>query len=231
MTDKQKIVSIYVSVAVISVIIIYTTWMIRGRQVSKEVPEKPYYAQQDDFEPLLSLKKDLVLKRQDGEEVRMSDLKGKVWAFAQFYATCPMCAQRNSQGLKKLYETFKDNPDFVLVCITINPESDGVEEMMSYAEGLKADTSNWWFLTGDAKSLKDYMINEMKYQAIVKRQDPEESARLGEYEHDMSIAVYDRGLGMVERFDLFNARKESEAYFQGKENKLHYTVKTLLEKK
>jgi protein SCO1/2 len=163
--------------------------------------------------------------------VKISELKGKVWACAQFYASCPMCAKRNSQGLKDLYEKYKGNPDFVLVCITVNPENDGIEQMLSYAEGLDADSSNWWFLTGDAKALKDYMINEMKYQAIVKREDPEEAARLGEYEHDMSIAVYDRNLSMIKRHDLFNARKKGEAFFTGEENKLHYTVKTLLEKK
>jgi protein SCO1/2 len=204
--------------------------LIRPNQRDLE-QEKPYYAQQDDLQPLITLEKDLVLKRQDGKEVKISELKGKVWAFAQFYASCPMCAKRNSQGLKDLYEKYKGNPDFVLVCITVNPETDGVEQMLSYAEGLAADSSNWWFLTGDAKALKDYMINEMKYQEIVKREDPEEAVRLGEYEHDMSIAVYDRNLSMIKRHDLYNARKKGEAFYKGEENKLHYTVKTLLEKK
>ncbi|MCP5535072.1 MAG: SCO family protein [Akkermansiaceae bacterium] len=228
MNDKQKIVLIYVSVAVISVLILYTTWMIRGRHVEVEPQDQPYYAQEADFQPQLTLQKDLVLKRQDGREVRISDLKGKVWAFAQFYASCPMCAKRNAQGLKALYEKYKDNPDFVLVCITVNPESDGVEEMLSYAEGLDANASNWWFLTGDAKQLKDYMVNEMKYQEIVKREDPEEAARLGEYEHDMSIAVYDRDLSMIKRHDLFHALQKGEAFFKGEENKLYFTVDTLL---
>lgn len=229
MSDKTKIVCIYVGVAVICVLILVTTYFIQGRQVQPEL--EPYYARESQFEPQLKLEKDLVLTNQDGEQVRVSQLKGKVWAFAQFYASCPMCAQRNSQGLKTLYETFKADPDFRLVCITINPETDGVAEMKSYAEGLGADTSNWWFLTGDPKALKDYMVEEMKYQPIVKREDPEEAAAQGEYEHDMAIAVYDRNLSMIKRHDLFNARKKGEAYFKGEENKLHFTVKTLLEKK
>jgi protein SCO1/2 len=229
MNDKTKIICIYVGVAVISVLILVTTYFIRGRQVQPEV--EAFYERESNFEPLLKLEKDLVLTNQDGEEVRVSQLKGKVWAFAQFYASCPMCAQRNSQGLKKLYETFKDQPDFQLVCITINPETDGVAEMKSYAEGLGADTSNWWFLTGDTKTLKDYMIGEMKYQPIVKRENPDEAAAKGEYEHDMAIAVYDRNLSMIKRHDLYSARKKGEAYFKGEENKLHFTVKTLLEKK
>lgn len=229
MTDKSKIICIYVGVVVISVLILLTAYYIQSQQVKPEV--EAYYEREISVEPLLTLEKDLVLKRQDGKEVRMSDLKGKVWAFAQFYASCPMCAKRNSQGLKDLYEKYKGNPDFVLVCITVNPETDGVEQMLSYAEGLDAEASNWWFLTGDAKTLKDYMVNEMKYQEIVKRTDPEEAARLGEYEHDMSIAVYDRNMSMIKRHDLYNARKKGDAYFKGEENKLHYTVETLLKKK
>lgn len=234
MTDKQKIVTIYLSAAVLSGLILFTTWMIRGRHIENQKPEQPYYvqqAEQNEFEPLLTLEKDLVLQRQDGKQVKISDLKDKVWAFAQFYATCPMCAKRNAQGIKALYEKFKDEPDFIIVCISVNPEKDGVEQMKSYAEGLEADAANWWFLTGDAESLKDYMLNEIKYQAIVKREDPEEAARLGEYEHDMSIAVFGRGLSMVGRHDLYNARQKGDAYLEGEEGKLHFTVKSLLEKK
>lgn len=231
MNDKQKIVVIYVSVAVICVLILATTWLIQGRHADKRPPEPPQYTLQEEFEPLLTLEKDLVLKHQDGREVNMSDLKGKVWAFAQFYATCPMCAKRNAQGLKALYEKFKDEPDFAVVCITVNPENDGVEQMASYAEGLGADGGNWWFLTGEAAALKDYMVNEMKFQEIVKREDPEEAARLGAYEHDMSIAVYDRNMSMISRHDLYNARKRGEAFLKGEEGKLHYTVESLLKKK
>ena len=227
MTDKQKIFLIYASVAVASVFIMAIAFLIRGKPSSYEA-EAPYYKQEQDFEPLLKLEQDLVLKKQNGEEVRISDLNGKVWAFAQFYAVCPMCAERNSQGLKQLYEKYKDEPDFQVVCITVDPENDGVEQMKSYAEALNADVSNWWFLTGEADALKKYMVDEMKYQEIVKREDEEAAARLGAYEHDMSIAIYDRKLSMVKRHDLFNAKKKGESFYKGEVNKLHHTVETLL---
>lgn len=231
MTDKQKIVTIYTSVVLICVLILATTWLIQSSHTADQEPEPPQYTLQDDLSPLLTLQKDLSLIHQDGRQVKMSDLRGKVWAFAQFYASCPMCAKRNAQGLKALYEKFKHEPDFVVVCITVNPENDGVDQMKSYAEGLEADGKTWWFLTGETSALKDYMVDEMKFQQIVKRDDPEEAARLGAYEHDMSIAVYDRNMSMVSRHDLYNARKQGEAFFKGQQNKLHYTVKSLLEKK
>jgi len=231
MNDKQKIVVIYTSVAVICLLIVLTTWLIRSNHLQPPQLEAPQYAQEEISAPLLTLQSDLVLKHQDGRDVKISELKDKVWAFAQFYATCPMCAKRNSQGLKTLYEKFKHDPDFVIVCITVDPANDTVEQMKSYAEALDAEDSNWWFLTGDADSLKNYMIDEIKYQAIVKRKDPDEAARLGAFEHDMAIAVFDKNLSMVRRHDLYNARKKGEAFFRGEEEKLHFTVKSLLEKK
>jgi len=231
MTDKQKITTIYVSAAAISVLILLTTWLVQSTQLKPPPAPEPQFVVGKSSGPLLTLRNDLGLKHQDGRDVKISDLKGKVWAFAQFYATCPMCAKRNSQGLKALYDKYKDNPDFVVVCITVDPASDGVEQMKSYAEALGADDANWWFLTGDTNALTDYMVNEMKYQAIVKREDPDEAARLGAFEHDMSIAVYDRNLSMISRHDLYNARKKGDAFLRGEEGKLHSSVQSLLESK
>lgn len=224
MSDKSKIVLIYTTVAVVSALILAVTFYIQSHQVKPQfiVPEN---------EPYLVLEKDLNLTNQDGQAVKLSELRGKVWAFAQFYATCPMCAKRNAQGLKALYETFKDDPEFQLVCITVNPEEDSPENMKSYAESLGADTSNWWFLTGDPSELKDYMLNEMKYDPIQKREDPEEAAAKGALAHNMSIAVYNRQMAMVGRRDLYNARQQGDDIYRETEKALHQMIRKELDKK
>ncbi len=224
MSDKAKIAAIYITVALVSALILATTFYIRSSQLKPElvVPE---------IKPMLTLEKDLLLINQDGEEMHLSDLKGKVWAFAQFYATCPMCAKRNAQGLKNVYETFKDQPDFKLVCITVNPENDTPEEMKLYAKSLGADTSNWLFLTGDAEKLKDYMVNEMKYDPIQKREDPDEAASKGALAHNMSIAVFNRDMSMIGRRDLYNARQQGEAVYLETEKALHAMISQVLGQK
>ena len=229
MTDKSRIIRIYSVVVLICALIIATALWIRSNQVKPAVG--PYYSEKTEFPPLLTLEKDIVLKRQDGEEVKISDLKGKVWAFAQFYATCPMCAKRNSQGLKSIYQKFKDDPDFRLVCITVNPEEDGVEQMESYADALDADASNWWFLTGDPESLKDFMHKEMKYDAITKRTDPEEIAAQGALIHNMQIVVYNRDLSMVGRRNPYDARKDGEKAYQEELKALNQMVEAVLKQK
>lgn len=224
MTDKGKIALIYTTAAAISALILATTFYIRSSQIKPElvIPESV---------PLLTLEKDLTLTNQDGSEVQISDLKGQVWAFAQFYATCPMCAKRNGQGLKNLYQAFKDQPDFRLVCITVNPEEDTPETMKSYAESLGADTSNWLFLTGDPEKLKDYMLHEMKYDPIQKREDPDEAIAKGALAHNMAIAVFDRNLTMLGRRDLYMARQQGEAVYTETEKALHAIVRKALDSK
>ena len=222
MSDKAKIALIYITVAVVSALILATAFYLRGQQV------KPALVIPD-TQPGLVLEQDITLVKQDGKEVQLSELKGKVWAFAQFYATCPMCAKRNAQGLKQVYETFKNNPDFKLICITVNPEEDTPEKMKSYAESLGADPSNWWFLTGDPASLKDYMVNEMKYDPIQKRENPEEAATKGALAHNMSIAVYNRDMAMVGRRDLFHARQQGEAIYKETEKALHQMIRKTLD--
>ncbi len=229
MTDKGKIITIYTSAALISVLILCIAFWIRGGQVKPEV--KPYYSSSSELNPLLTLERDITLTNQDGETVKISDLKGKVWAFAQFYAACPMCAKNNEQGVKSLYNKFKNQPDFQMVCITVDPEKDGVEELKAYAEALGADTSDWWFLTGEPDALRDYMVNEMKYDPIQERKDPAEAAEKGALAHNMSIAVFDRNLSLIGRRDLFHAKLDGEAAYVETEKALHQMVEAVLEKK
>ena len=47
---------------------------------------------------LATLENDYELTRQDGKKVKLSELDGKVWVAAQFFAACPMCAKRNAEG-------------------------------------------------------------------------------------------------------------------------------------
>ncbi len=112
-----------------------------------------------------------------------------------------------------------------------HPEEDTPEKMKSYAESLGADTSNWLFLTGDPEKLKDYMLNEMKYDPIQKREDPEEAATKGALAHNMSIAVFDRNLSMLGRRDLFHARQQGEAVYKETEKALHAIVSKALDSK
>ena len=204
MNEKTKIVMIYASVVLVAVVVIGTSMWIRN---SRKAAFQSVGAERP--EVLMTLEKDLVLTNQDGKEVRLSELKGKVWIALEFFASCPQCAKRNYTDLLKIYEEFKDDPNFHMVCISIDPETDGVEELQAYAEALEADTANWWFLTGPKDEVHGYLRNEMKFLDVRERVDPEAIALEGRYAHDLGLEVYRPGWEMIDKTDLAWAAQES----------------------
>ena len=222
MSDKTKIILMYVGTAVLAVVLVGTfTWLRKAQEAKEREAMGERIATnvgREEKKEMVRLEKDLVATNQAGEEVRLSDLKDKVWIVAEFFAECPNCATRNGDHLKKLYEAYKDNPDFHVVCVSVDPEMDDVERLQQYAKNLGADTSNWWFLTGPKERLHSYMEDEMKFLAIRERTNEADIAREGRWAHDMGLAVIGKGMVMKEKKDLLYAQEENPElydYFEG----------------
>ena len=211
MSDKTKIFTIYGVVVLFSALVIGTAMWIRSAR--KEAFGKPIAVDVGRENPavLMTLKKDLTATNQEGREVSLSELKGKVWIAMQFFASCPQCAKRNYEDVTKLYAAFRDDPNFHLVCITIDPDTDGVEELQAYAEALDADSSNWWVLTGSREELHAYMREELKFMDIRERTDPASIAAEGRYAHDLGLEIYGPGWNMLDKADLAFASTQGQA--------------------
>jgi protein SCO1 len=182
----------------------------------QRAPERPW------------IRGDLVASNQNGETIRLSDLRGKVWVVTGFFAVCPLCARSNSTDLKTLSETFKDHPDFHLVCISIDPEEDDVEKLAAYSQALGADVKNWWFLTGRPVEIHRYLEKDLKFPPAVERTDPHQIATLGRYQHDLGIMVIDREMRIVGKRNLSWAAGQSpEIHAQWKQH-LHAIIESEL---
>ncbi|MDA7538488.1 SCO family protein [Akkermansiaceae bacterium] len=191
MTEKKQIVLIYSVVAIVcSLIIGMSVWLATLKKTNEEL--RPYAEDMGKVEvtEIMSLERDLDLVKQDGEAVKISDLKDKVWIATQFFAICPMCAERNGTRLLQVYDQFKDNPNFKVVCFSVDPESDTDEHLMSLETGLGVDGDKWWFVKTDPKKLRDYMRFEMLFGSVTERTDPREIDEKGKWAHDMGIQVY-----------------------------------------
>ncbi|MDQ8190872.1 SCO family protein [Roseibacillus persicicus] len=224
MTDKTKIILMYAGTAVLAVALIGTfTWL----RVAQENREKSAIEKRLAIDvgraekvEMARLEKDLTATNQAGEEVSISQLKDKVWVATQFFAECPNCAARNGDHLVDLYKRYQDNPDFQMVCVSVDPETDDVERLQEYAVNLGADISNWWFLTGDRETLHHYMEEEMKFLSVRERTNEDDIAREGRFAHDMGVAVFGKGLVMREKKDLLWAREQSPELYEHFEQQL-----------
>jgi protein SCO1/2 len=197
---NARVVAIYVGVAVISAAMIAFFIHLGG-----QVPETPVARDvgREEAETFFKIETDLEMTRQDGETVRLSDLEGKVTVLAQFFAVCPKCAVRNGGDLRELQEAFGDDPDFRIVCVSVDPEADGVEELKDYAETLGAEPDTWWFTrTEDRDEIHRFLEEELKFFKIRERTDPVDIASNGRYAHDLDFLLIDRDLNVVGKYPL-----------------------------
>ncbi len=58
-----------------------------------------------------------------------------------------------NNNMRSVYEAFKDEPDFVILSHTCDPETDSVARLKRYADSMHVDTKHWVFLTGRKDSL------------------------------------------------------------------------------
>jgi len=87
---------------------------------------------------------------QNRDTVTNRDLAGKVYVADFFFTSCSTICPTVKGQMSRIYERFKDNPDFRLVSFTIDPKRDTPEAMKEYAEKLDIyEHDVWWFLYGD----------------------------------------------------------------------------------
>lgn len=205
----SKIALLYTGVAVISIGIIATAMWLRGQHDNKFPEQVAVNQGTESSGPWFEIGKDLAATNQDSQQVKLSDLRGKVWLVSEFFAVCPHCAVRNGSELRAIYDEFKNHPDFHIVCVSVDPETDKPEKLVDYAKALGAETKNWWFLNaGEAKKTHEYMENELKFFGIRERTDPLDIEANGRYQHDLGFILVDRDFRVIGKWPLAEARSE-----------------------
>jgi protein SCO1 len=90
---------------------------------------------------------------QDGKTFTEKDMKGKVCVVEYFFTTCPGICPIMNANMKKVYNKFKNENDFLIVSHTSDPKTDSAARLKSYANRLGVSNSSWVFLTGRKDSL------------------------------------------------------------------------------
>lgn len=225
MTRNVKIVCIYLLTALASAAILGMAFWVRSGLIERE---KPYVVNTgaEVHETLFPIASDLEATNQAGQRVKLSDLKGKVWVVAEFFAVCPHCAMRNGQELRDLLNEFGTDPDFHLTCISIDPETDNVEKLKDYSSALNADPKNWWFLTTSHNAKAHaYMEETMKFFKIKMRTDPADIESNGKYAHDLGLALVNKNFEVVGKWPLADARKNDPVLYESLKRDMYEKIR------
>lgn len=168
---------------------------------------------------VISYVKPFRFTNQDGQPFTERDMQGKVCVVEYFFTTCKGICPKLNTNMKKLYTIFGNEPDFLIVSHTCNPETDSVPRMKVYADSLQVNTRKWVFLTGRKDSLyqmarSSYLLDDPKNN-VEKIED--------QFMHTQFFALVDK-TGKV-RGQVYDGLKQDEVEKLGKD------IRTLLNEK
>jgi protein SCO1/2 len=103
--------------------------------------------------PVLSTVRPFSFQRQDGQLVSEKNVPGKVYIAEYFFTTCKGICPKMNRNMKAVYEQLKNEPGFMILSHTVDPETDSVARLKHYADSMGASIQNWWFLTGTKENL------------------------------------------------------------------------------
>jgi len=156
--------------------------------------------------PRIAPAPDFTLTSQDGAQVSLAKLRGKVVAvtfiFTRCSTTCPMLTAMMSLVQDGLGGDFGSKIAFA--SITVDPEQDTPEMLKMYAQMYGADVAGWSFLTGSAPVIAELA---RRYGILAAKNEK------GDVDHSLLTSIIDRrGILRVQylgvRFDPEEFRRD-----------------------
>lgn len=133
MTKKQGLYTAFFVGLIIIFYLVISPWISRNDTISDVMP--------------------FAFLNQDGKMVTNKDVEGKVYVAEYFFTTCKGICPKMNSNMRKVYDAFKDEKDFLILSHTCMPEVDSVPILKKYADSMKVNTDRWIFLTGRKDSL------------------------------------------------------------------------------
>jgi protein SCO1/2 len=140
---------------------------------------------------------------QNGQPVTEQIMKDKVTAVEYFFTTCRGICPKMNNNLRKVYEAYKGQNNFLILSHSSDPLTDNPDQLKRYADSMQVDTNKWVFLTGR----KDSLYNMARH--VYKIDDPKNNLTTIEddFLHTQFIALVNKK-GDVTK--IYDALKESE---------------------
>ena len=116
---------------------------------------------------VLNQVKPFTFTNQDGRLISERSVEGKVYVAEYFFTSCTGISPILNDNMKTIYEKYKNEPDFLILSHTCDPETDSVARLKKYADSLKVDDNKWLFLTGSKENLYNaarvsYLLDDTK---------------------------------------------------------------------
>jgi len=149
---------------------------------------------------------------QDGKDIEMKDMKGKVLAMVMIYTSCKSACPRLVADMRtieeRLPENIKDNVKLVLV--SIDPAVDTPERLKSFSIENKMDGDQWEFLRSTEENTREFAavlaVNYKKISPI----DFSHSNIISIFNANGELAYQQEGLGVSSDEIIKKINQEAE---------------------
>lgn len=95
---------------------------------------------------------------QDGKDMELKDLQGKVLAMVMIYTSCKAACPRLVADMRNIEKQIPENKkeDVRYVFVSIDPETDTPERLKEFAKENKMDDEKWIFLRGTEENTREF---------------------------------------------------------------------------
>lgn len=95
---------------------------------------------------------------QNGENLEMKDLKGKVLVMVMIYTSCKAACPRLVADMRNIEQRLPENikDDVTLVLVSIDPEVDTPKRLKAFAVENKMDGDQWLFLRSTEANTREF---------------------------------------------------------------------------
>jgi protein SCO1/2 len=113
----------------------------------------------------------ITLVNQLGDTVSLYDIQNKVIVADFFFTRCPSICPALTRNMARLQQSFShynqgrkviDSSIVRFISFTVDPERDSVKQLKNYADRFGVDHDNWWMLTGNKRTIYDFILKEIK---------------------------------------------------------------------
>lgn len=148
--------------------LIFVVWFFINKSDQKPLRTLPYFGKKNYnvtfSDTTYHTVKPFCFKNQFNENVTEQTTGNKIYVTDFFFTTCESICPIMSTELERVYKAFYNNPNFLILSHTVEPEVDSVSVMLKYAKLHGVNNKQWLFLTGSKKDLytmarTSYLLN------------------------------------------------------------------------
>ena len=177
---------------------VFIAWFFLNKSEQKPLRLLPYYGEKRSMkegDTVYHTVKPFMFTNQFNEKVTEESVKNKIFVTDFFFTTCQSICPIMSRELERVYKTFYDRKDVMILSHTVAPEEDSVPQLMKYANLHGVRNKQWLFLTGNKKDI--YFMARKSYLLNAENGNGDKD----DFIHTQNFALVDKGMNLRGFYD------------------------------